>query len=189
MISHHFSKITIFINIYIFINRIYKWTHIRPVSFYTWFFIRHYNNLDILTNCSDGQFHSWINKSGDLICSLCSKSYNQLVKQIETSSSEKSNFEYLDKIKFINNKKLAKKYCLNGDFHEIGTNNICSKCNKNVEEWQPTEKELKQLEKNLEVKITEKTINQINVIRKFNENIQKDNENSKKIIISYFSSQ
>jgi len=141
-----------------------------------------YNTVDILTNCPDGKFHSWSSKSGDLVCSLCSKSYNVLLKDIETSSSEKSNFEYLDKIKIINNKKLAKKYCLNGDLHEIGTNNICLKCNKNIEEWQPSEKELKQLEKSLEVKLTEKTINEINDIRKYNENIEKDNEVSKKII-------
>lgn len=143
---------------------------------------RDYNNLDILTNCSDGQFHSWINKSGDLICSLCSNSYNQLVKQIETSSSEKSNFEYLDKVKNLNYKKLTKKYCLSGELHELDNRGVCSKCKQNIETWQPSDKDLKQLEKNMEQKLTENTINQINNIRKHNEDIQKDNDNSKKII-------
>jgi len=141
-----------------------------------------YNTVDILTNCPDGKFHSWISKSGDLECSLCSRSYNELLKDVETSSSEKSNFEYLNKINIINYRKLAKKYCLNGNLHEIDTNNICKKCNKNIEEFQPSEKELKQLEKNLEVKLTEKTINEINFIRKYNENIDKDNHVSIKII-------
>lgn len=141
-----------------------------------------YNTFDILTNCSDGKFHSWDLKSGDLVCSLCSKSYNQLLKIIETSSSEKTNFEYLDKIKNINYKKLAKKYCLSGELHELGTNNVCLKCKQNIESLQHSDKELKQLEKNIELKLTENTINQINIIRQHNENIQKENDISKKII-------
>jgi hypothetical protein len=141
-----------------------------------------YNTVDILTNCSDGKFHSWTTNSGDLICSLCSKSYNELVKVIETSSSEKSNFEYLDIMKVINSKKLAKKFCLTGESHEIDNNNICSKCKQNIDTWQPSDKELKQLEKNIEHKLTENTINQINIIRKHNENIQKEKDVSKKII-------
>jgi len=141
-----------------------------------------YNKIDILTNCSDGKFHSWNMKSGDLICSLCSKSYNEIIKNMETSSSEKPNFEYFDKVKIINYKKFAKKYCLSGELHELDSNNVCNKCKQNINSWQPSDKELKQLEKNLDLKQIENSINQINYIRKYNEDIQKEKENSKKII-------
>ena len=121
-------------------------------------------------------------KSSDLVCSLCSKSYNDIIKTIETSSSEKPNHDYLDKIKIINIKKLSKKYCLTGEIHEIDNSGVCSKCKVNINTWQLSEKELKQLDKNIELKLSETTIIQINIIKKYNENKQKENENSKKII-------
>ena len=141
-----------------------------------------HNSVDILTNCADGKFHSWAFKSGDLICSLCSKSYNELVKIMETSSSEKANNEYLDKIKMINLRKLSKKYCLSGDLHESDQNGVCIKCKVNINSWQPSDKDLKQLEKNIEIKSNEDSIIQINKMRKYNENLEKEQENSKKII-------
>ena len=141
-----------------------------------------YNSVDILTNCADGKFHSWAFKSGDLICSLCSKSYNELVKIMETSSSEQANNEYLDKVKMINLRKLSKKYCLSGDLHEPDQNGICIKCKVNINSWQPSDKDLKQLEKNIEIKSNEDSIIQINKMRKYNENLEKEQENSKKII-------
>ena len=139
------------------------------------------NNIDILTNCSDGKFHNWTFKSGDLICSLCNKSYNELVKLIETSSSEKNN-DYLDKIKLINLKKLTKKYCITGDIHDFDDTGKCSKCNININSYNPSDKDLKLLEKNIEIKTNELSIIQINKLRDYNDNVIKLEEKSKKII-------
>jgi hypothetical protein len=142
------------------------------------------NSIDLLTNCPDGKFHNWVFKSNDLVCSLCSKSYNDLVKMVSNTNttSEQSNLEYLDKIKNINLKKLAKKYCISGEVHEPDQAGICEKCKKNVNTFEPNEKELKQLEKNLEVKSNEQIIEQINKIRSYNEQIKKNQDDTKKII-------
>lgn len=140
------------------------------------------NTIDVLTNCPDGKFHSWTFKSGDLICSLCSKSYNELIKLISTTSTEKPTNEYLDKIKLINLKKLAKKYCISGELHEPDDSGKCIKCGVIINSFEPSDKELKLLEKNIEIKTNETSIEQINALRKYNENLKIDDENTKKII-------
>jgi len=140
------------------------------------------NSLDVLTNCADGKFHNWIFKSGDLVCSLCSQSYNSLVKLVETSSSEKANTNYLDKIRIINLRKLAKKYCISGKTHEPDLTGKCTLCGIIINTFEPTDKELKQLEKNLEVKTNEITIEQINKLRQYNELVNNDEIKTKKII-------
>jgi len=145
-------------------------------------FITDLNNIDILTNCSDGKFHSWEFKSGDLICNLCDKSYNELIKLIATSSTEKLSNEYLDKIKLINLKKLSKKYCISGDTHELDNLNKCVKCEIKVNTWEPSDKDLKQLEKNLEIKTNELSIEQINQMKKYNEKVKLEEQMNKDII-------
>jgi hypothetical protein len=140
------------------------------------------NSIDILTNCPDGKFHNWMFKNNDLVCSLCNKSYNDLVKLISNTTSEQSDQEYLEKIKNINLKKLSKKYCISGDVHESDQTGVCEKCKKNINTFEPTIKELKQLEKNLEIKTNEQVINQINKTRKYNEEQKNNQENTKKII-------
>jgi hypothetical protein len=40
-------------------------------------------------------------KNNDLICSLCNKSYNEIVKTNNTTTSENNSNEYLDKLKNI----------------------------------------------------------------------------------------
>ena len=59
---------------------------------------------------------------------------------------------------------------------------LCEKCKKNINTFEPTEKELKQLEKNLEVKTNEIIIEQINKMRAHNEELKKSQEETKKII-------
>jgi hypothetical protein len=140
------------------------------------------NSIDLLTNCPDGKFHAWAFKSGDLICNLCNKSYNELIKLIATSSTEKTSTDYLDKIKLINLKKLSKKYCISGDTHEPDDTGKCTKCKVNINGFEPSDKELKQLEKNLEIKTNEISIEQINQMRKYNENIKLEEHATKKVL-------
>lgn len=140
------------------------------------------NNIDILTNCPDGKFHIWTFKSGDLICNICNKSYNDLVKLLSNSSSDKSDFDYLDKIKLINLRKLSKKYCISGEIHEPDQDGRCTKCKVIINTFEPSDKELRQLEKNIEIKTNEESIRQINRLRDHNEQIRKEEEKTKKII-------
>jgi hypothetical protein len=64
-----------------------------------------------------------------MICNNCNKSYNDTLKLLETSTeSSTNNNDYLDKIKLINLKKLAKKYCISGELHDPDNMNKCTKC-------------------------------------------------------------
>ena len=141
------------------------------------------NLIDCLTNCSDGKFHKWIFKNNDLICSVCNKSYSEELQNIATTtSSENMSTEYLDKLKNINLNKLSKKYCISGEFHDLDNSGICSKCKIDINIFQPTDKELKQLDKNIEIKTNEIILNQINLIKENNKKTSKNNEKMKEII-------
>ena len=140
------------------------------------------NTIDILTNCADGKFHSWKFKSGDLICDLCAKSYNELVKMISTTFTEKASTDYLDKLKLINLKNLSKKFCISGDIHKFDDSKKCVKCGVNISTWEPSNKDLKQLEKNLEIKTNEISIEEINQMRKYNEQKKLEEYTTNKIL-------
>jgi hypothetical protein len=134
------------------------------------------NEIDVLTNCMDGRFHVWNYKSGDMICNLCSKQYNELLKMIkkgDTETEKQTTNDYLDKIKLINLKKLAKKYCISGDMHDLDSDGKCSRCKVNINTYNPIDKELKQLERNIEIRTNDVTIMQINRMRQYNEDIAK----------------
>ena len=141
------------------------------------------DTFDILTNCSDGKFHNWVYKSGDMICNNCNKSYNDMLKLLETSTeSSTNNNEYLDKIKLINLKKLAKKYCISGELHDPDNMNKCTKCNILINDFKPTDKELKQLEKNIDIKTNDITLSHINMMRSYNDMIIKQQESNKETL-------
>jgi len=141
------------------------------------------NSIDILTNCPNGKFHNWLFKNNDLICSICNKSYNDLIKIInKNTSTEQNQNDYLDKLKFINLKKLSMKYCISGDNHDIDKKEICLKCNKNINTFEPSEKELKQLEKNIDIKTNEQVLLQINNMKKYNETLKNIQDTTKKIL-------
>jgi hypothetical protein len=140
------------------------------------------NSIDILTNCPDGKFHNWVFKNNDLVCSLCSKSYNDLIKMVSNTTTEQPSSDYLDKIKNINLRKLSKKYCISGEMHDLDQTGSCSKCKKNINTFELLDKDLKQLEKNLDVKTNEQVLDQINKMRKYNEQLTKTHEDTKKII-------
>lgn len=141
------------------------------------------NDIDLLTNCSDGRFHSWAYKSGDMICSLCSKSYNELVKVMtETTETEKMKSDYLDRLKLISLRKLAKKYCISGEVHDIDINGKCLKCNVVVNDFKPNDNELKKLEKNLETKSNDTTMDNINKMREYYRMMEVKKEKTKEVV-------
>lgn len=143
------------------------------------------NQIDILTNCPDGKFHTWSFKTNDLICTTCNKSYNELNKIVNTTSTEKPT-NYLHKIKIINLKKLALKYCISGESHNLDNNNKCSLCGVNINNYNPSDKQLKELEKNIEIKTNETIIMQINKMKKYNEEQNKKEEENTQIINNFF---
>ena len=142
------------------------------------------NNLDILSNCSSGKFHTWNFQKDDMVCKNCNQSYNELVKLMETSTatSQDENKLYIHKLKIINLNKLSKKYCVSGDIHEINENNICTKCNKNLNKYSFSDKELEQMEKNIEEKTYDMTLSSISQMKKFIDNKKKEKEITKSII-------
>ena len=142
------------------------------------------NNLDILSNCSSGNFHTWDYQKGNMICSNCRQSYNDLVKlmEISTTTSEDDNKIYIHKLKIINLNKLAKKYCISGDIHDLNDKGICSQCNKNPDKYSFSDKELNLMDKNIEEKTYEMTLSSISQMKKFIENKEKENEKIKTII-------
>lgn len=140
------------------------------------------NNPDDLTNCNDGKFHIWQFKNNDLICNLCNKSYNELIKTTLTSSDNKNNNDFLDKIKILNLKKLTKKYCISGDIHDVDNNGVCLKCGVDINSFEPSSKDLKQLDINLDNKANELSIIQINKLKTYNEQLLKDRKDTKNIL-------
>jgi hypothetical protein len=141
------------------------------------------NSINILTNCQDGAFHDWIFKSNDLICSICNNSYNELYKWNTTDTtqtdSKLTNINYLEKLKIFNLKKLALKYCIDGNTHDLNSEGICKKCNENLNNFTPSSKQLKELEKNIEKKSEESVINNINQMKHYMKNLEKQNQKQK----------
>ena len=139
------------------------------------------NNLDLLILCDDGKFHNWTFKNNDLICNKCNKSYNELIKINNNTTVEENNTYYLDKIKLININNLAKIYCISGELHELD-NNKCIKCNLNINTFKLNNKELKQLENNINSKTNESILEQINLMKDNNIKLNKIKENNIKVI-------
>lgn len=105
--------------------------------------IKNNNSLNNLTNCSSGSFHKWYSKNGKLECSICKEIYDD-------NLTETNNTNYHEKVKLTIIKKLTKKYCISGKFHDINEKTyICNICNINPDTYKYTEKELYQLEKNI----------------------------------------
>ncbi len=138
------------------------------------------NNLDLLTNCSSGKFHKWEYQKGDMTCKNCQQSYNELVKlfQTSTATAQDENKSYIRKLIMINLNKLAKKYCISGDAHEIEDNGVCKLCKKNPDEYKFTDKELETMNKNIEEKTYESNIEAFKLMKK---SIETKEEKSKKI--------
>ena len=139
------------------------------------------NNIDFLTSCPDGKFHNWIFQNNDLICNLCNSSYNNSIK-ILTTTTEDNGVDYLNKIKNISLNKLFQKYCINGDTHNLNQAKVCSKCNKNINTYILSTKELKELGKNIEIKTNETILFQIKKMKQTTEEQKKTHKTTKEKI-------
>jgi hypothetical protein len=146
-------------------------------------YLKESNKISFLTNCDNGRYHQWILKDDLIICSLCGKNYNELLKDKKRIDKDETN-DYLHKIKINQLISLSKKYCLTGELHQIDQNtSICTLCKLNPFEHKYSEDELKKLYKNMQnkedeeikiifekVKQYEKTENEYN---KFNHELMK----------------
>lgn len=111
---------------------------------------KQYYDINNITNCPGGTFHSWKTKGKDFVCEICNTNLNNL--KVDEKQSENILIEF----KYSRLQKLAQKYCLSGSIHnfvfdkEKGTS-ICIKCNKS-ETHKYSKKELDELHKNLQKK-------------------------------------
>jgi hypothetical protein len=141
------------------------------------------NKINSLTNCNDGNFHIWIINNNLMICKLCNKNYNDLLKENKIIDTDPI---YYNKLKITFIKKLTKNYCISGELHQFDLgNNICNLCKINPEIYKYSDKELSNLEINLNNK------NDIEIKKKFDKikQIEKkyiDNKNHDKKIIDNF---
>jgi hypothetical protein len=141
------------------------------------------NYFDLLTNCSDGKFHKWKFDKNDMTCSLCNQSYSELIKLYSvTSSVEDENKIYLQKIRLINLNKLAKKYCISGDFHELNDEGICSKCKKDPVTAKFNEKDLEKMDKNIEEKTYESNLESFKLMKKYLEDKEEEKNKIRSIM-------
>jgi hypothetical protein len=147
------------------------------------------NNLDLLTNCSSGKFHKWEYQKGDMICKLCQQSYNELIKLLQTSTAtqQDDNKNYIRKLTMINLNKLAKKYCITGEVHDLNEKGVCIKCKKNPNEYNFSDKELLTMNTNIEEKTYESNIEAFKLMKKYLEQ-KEEMVNKTKTIINKFNS-
>lgn len=143
------------------------------------------NNLNILTNCEDGELHSWNLKDKGLVCSKCNKKYSELLEKFQKSkeNTNENNNDNIEKLKLINLRKLANTYCLSGKIHDIDPNDgKCIKCGITVNDHKYSINDLLKLNENLNKEnnklIYEKILNVKERIKKEDE----IKEKNKKII-------
>jgi hypothetical protein len=123
------------------------------------------NNVDIYTNCSDGNFHNWAIINKTITCNLCNLSYDDI--KINGNNDTVTNISRITQLKMLYLKKIATNYCINGELHDIdATTNICNKCKINVNEFKYTNQELLKLEKNFTHKNDNNIMLKLNDIKK-----------------------
>jgi hypothetical protein len=127
------------------------------------------NNFNVFTNCDDGKFHNWNYINNDLICSLCNKSYNELLKNNKNKIDKDTLF--LDKLKIINLQKLALKYCITGELHNYDTSGKCLNCGLYINNINLNNNQLLTFDKNLNTKYNESYTEYINNTKQFNNKI------------------
>ena len=143
-------------------------------------------NLDLLTNCPDGKFHKWKFDNNDMVCTLCNQSYNELVKLYQRSTSaENENKMYLQKLKILNLEKLAKKYCIAGNLHELNSEGKCKLCGKDPNTAKFSYKDLEKMEKNLEELSYETNLESIKQMKINLEKIEAEKNKVKSIVDNF----
>ena len=108
------------------------------------------NKLNSLTNCDSGKFHIWIINNKNMSCKLCNKIYNEILKEHNTTTESDVDSTFYNKLKMSFIKKLTKKHCISGELHQIDIlNNTCVLCKINPDTYNYLNKELLELENNL----------------------------------------
>jgi hypothetical protein len=122
-------------------------------------------NIGSLTHCDNGRFHKWEIKEKKLVCSLCSKEYDELKNA--TTSSDKDTKEIINNVRWNMVSKLVKNYCISGEKHDLDMKtNICKKCKINPDINKYKLSDLKSLDKNLERIKNEKDLLNIKLMEK-----------------------
>lgn len=144
------------------------------------------NKISSLTNCDDGKFHIWMISNGNMVCKLCNKVYNEILKENNTTTETEIDSTYYDKLKILFIKKLTKKHCLSGDLHQFEAGNpICTLCKINPDTHQYSDMELLQLENNLNNKTNIDINNNFKKIKQY-EQLNIDNKLYEKKILNKF---
>lgn len=139
-----------------------------------------YNQINNITNCPQGTFHSWKTKGQDFVCEICGTNLNNL------EYNEKLSEEIYINFKYSRLQKLAQKYCISGTLHNYLFNNesktsICNKCNKD-ENNKCSRQDLDQLEINLQKNKYKSNNGENNIIEKENEQEHKENLYKKQVL-------
>jgi hypothetical protein len=132
-----------------------------------------------MTNCKDGKFHKFSYNKGkdDIICSLCEKSYTELLKEKNSDTKELTK-----KLKLLYLYNLGDTYCITGEIHERGDNDKCKLCKIDLNDRKYSNSQLYELEKNLN-KVTEEEYNEtFKNIKKFFKKKDEKAANIKEII-------
>uniref|UniRef100_A0A6C0LRT0 Uncharacterized protein n=1 Tax=viral metagenome TaxID=1070528 RepID=A0A6C0LRT0_9ZZZZ len=99
-------------------------------------------NINDITNCETGDFHNWINKGANIICTKCSKNGEQITGEHDS---------VIDNY-YFNLNKIANRRCLDGNLHDfVGREDefICTKCHHKMGEAY-TKEDLNNFEKTLD---------------------------------------
>lgn len=138
--------------------------------------------FDNLSNCEDGKFHkfSFNKEKKDLVCDLCGKFYDDIVKN--TKKTDKVDKEKSKLLKLIYLRKLGEKYCVSGELHDIDENNKCTKCKLDMGDRKYTNNELFTLEKNLKESNIEEFQETFDKIKKYKKSKKDKEEGIKEII-------
>jgi hypothetical protein len=144
--------------------------------------IKSSNLINKLSNCISGNYHKWSYSSTlkSIECLNCKKLYINLI-----NDNDNDNSSYLDKLNLYYLELMSKKYCINGKLHELNDNNICSKCNININEYNFTNDELLKLEENLEKNNDDEILFNINKFRKNNKKNEIKNDKIIKFITKF----
>jgi hypothetical protein len=81
--------------------------------------------------------------------------------------------------------KLAKKYCVSGELHDLNEENICNKCKKNPFEYKFTDKELELMNKNIDEKTYEMNLESFKLMKKFLDDKETEQQKIKKILTKF----
>ncbi len=106
-----------------------------------------YFELNNVTNCEEGSFHDWTFKGKTLVCKICGKLLSEVEYNPQLTEKITNNYRY------IILRRLAKKYCKEGDFHNFiyssgAKCNVCTKC-KYADINKLSNKDLIELEQNI----------------------------------------